>query len=153
MEHITIEQAKDLAEIEIEKLLQLWERSVRATHLFLTEENIVGLLPFVKIGILGIKKLFIGKGQSGELVGFMGVDNDKIEMLFINPELFGKGIGKFFVTHAVNNLGVNFVDVNEQNEQALGFYEHLGFTVYGRSEFDEQGNPFPILHMKFSREK
>ena len=37
--------------------------------------------------------------------------------------------------------------VNEQNPQARGFYEHMGFTVRERSETDDQGNPYPILRM------
>jgi putative acetyltransferase len=38
--------------------------------------------------------------------------------------------------------------VNEQNEQALGFYLHAGFSVVHRSEKDALGMPYPILHMK-----
>lgn len=40
-----------------------------------------------------------------------------------------------------------YVDVNEQNEQAAGFYRHMGFVVKHRSALDEQGNPFPVLHL------
>ena len=69
-------------------------------------------------------------------------------MLFVSDECRGKGIGKSLVEYAVKTLNVNYVDVNEQNPQALGFYEHVGFEVFKKSEFDEQGNPFPILHMK-----
>ena len=46
-------------------------------------------------------------------------------------------------------LNVKYVDVNEQNPQAVGFYNHMGFKVFKKSELDEQGNPFPILHMKY----
>ena len=40
------------------------------------------------------------------------------------------------------------VTVNEQNPQAVGFYEHLGFQTYKRTECDEEGNPYPLLYMK-----
>lgn len=49
---------------------------------------------------------------------------------------------------AIRELGITHVDVNEQNTQARSFYEHKGFEVIGRSETDEQGEPFPILHMR-----
>ena len=39
-------------------------------------------------------------------------------------------------------------EVNEQNPQAVGFYEHLGFQTYKRTECDEEGNPYPLLYMK-----
>ena len=99
-----------------------------------------------------MKNYSLPGGEHAWYAGFMGVDNGKIEMLFISHEPFGKSIGKLLAAYSVNNLGLNLVDVNEQNEHALVFYEHLGFIVYGRLEFDEQGNPFLILHMKFSCE-
>lgn len=48
----------------------------------------------------------------------------------------------------MENYAVNELGVNEQNPQAKGFYEHMGFELYKRSELDEQGNPYPILYMK-----
>lgn len=38
--------------------------------------------------------------------------------------------------------------VNEQNPAAAGFYRHMAFAVYRRSELDEQGGPYPILYMR-----
>ncbi len=49
--------------------------------------------------------------------------------------------------YAIEQLGVTKVDVNEQNPQAVGFYEHMGFKVVSRSPLDDMGKPFPILHM------
>lgn len=46
------------------------------------------------------------------------------------------------------STGALAVDVNEQNEAGLRFYEALGFTVVGRSPTDTGGRPFPLLHMK-----
>jgi putative acetyltransferase len=48
-------------------------------------------------------------------------------------------------------LGATQLDVNEQNEQAVGFYRRLGFEVVGRSAEDGLGQPFPLLHMKTHR--
>jgi putative acetyltransferase len=109
------------------------------------------LLPQVESGIEEVDKLMVAKDKSGELIGFMGIGNSKIEMLFISPEHFDKDIGTLLINYAINVLEANFVDVNEQNQQALGFYKHSGFEVYDRSETDEQGDPFPILHMKFTK--
>ncbi len=78
----------------------------------------------------------------------MGIHDSKIEMLFVSNDSRGNGIGKKLIEYAIEVLNVNYVDVNEQNPQAVGFYKHMGFDTFKRSEFDEQGNPFPILHMK-----
>lgn len=88
------------------------------------------------------------KDKLGAIVGFLGVNDKKIEMLFILNEARGQGVGKVLLTYALNEYSVNSVDVNEQNPQAVGFYQHMGFNVVSRSPLDDMGNPFPFLHMK-----
>lgn len=129
-------------------LLEIWESSVRHTHFFLTEQDIENLRPLVLQGIREIPHLLTCTDDNQQPLGFIGVQEHKIEMLFVSPQSMGQGAGKKLVNHAVEKLGVNSVDVNEQNPRALGFYEHLGFQMFQRSAQDEQGNPFPILHMK-----
>lgn len=128
-------------------LTDLWEASVRATHHFLTEKDIQNLVPFVKKGLSGIETLVVVQ-EGPTPVAFMGIDANKIEMLFVSPESFGKGIGRELVELGITRYGVRYVDVNEQNPQAAGFYRHLGFEVFERTEVDAEGNPFPILKMK-----
>lgn len=131
----------------IDALVILWEASVRATHHFLTEEDIQDLTPLVKMGLSDIETLII-VSENNKPVAFMGIDLAKIEMLFVSPDYFSKGLGKKLATLAIIQYGVQYVDVNEQNPQAIGFYQHIGFEVYKRTELDEQGNPFPILKMR-----
>lgn len=80
-------------------------------------------------------------------MGFCGIHDGNIEMLFISPDARGKGVGALLAAYAIKSLGATKVDVNEQNEQALGFYLHIGFSVIGRSPIDGQGKPYPLLHM------
>ena len=67
---------------------------------------------------------------------------------FLHPDYFRKGLGKELVRRAFDELAVEFVDVNEQNPDAVEFYERMGFKVFKRNECDSEGNPFPILEMK-----
>lgn len=135
--------AKDMTDI-----LQVWESSVKTTHLFLTEEDIVSLRSFVEEGVKFISTLAVIRDEEGTIQSFIGVHDNKIEMLFVKDTCRGRGLGKHLVNWAINTLNIKFVDVNEQNEQGLGFYKYMGFEIFDRSELDEQGNPFPILHMK-----
>lgn len=70
-----------------------------------------------------------------------------MEALFIDPVSRGEGVGRALVQHALSLRSTIFTDVNEQNLQAVGFYEHLGFVPIGRSERDGQGRPYPLIHL------
>lgn len=129
------------------KLLEIWEASVRATHDFLAEEDLQELKPLILEQYFDAVDLRCAKSNSGEILGFCGVHDGNIEMLFISPDVRGKGIGALLTANAIENQGASKVDVNEQNEQAIGFYQHIGFTVTGRSLLDGQGKPYPLLHM------
>lgn len=129
------------------RILLLWEESVSASHGFLTRENIENLKPFVIEGIKTIDVLYVNYIY-GKAVAFIGIQAQKIEMLFVSSEYLGKGIGKTLVDIAIKNHQTVYVDVNEQNPNAKAFYEYMGFEVFERTEIDEQGNPFPILKMK-----
>lgn len=145
---IKIENLNSINNKDMEEILDTWESSVRATHDFLSEEDIISIKPQVMEGAKYVSKLLCVRDNNGIIKAFMGINDFKIEMLFVSNESRGHGFGKRLVEYAIEVLNVNYVDVNEQNPQALGFYEHIGFKVFKKSEFDEQGNPFPILHMK-----
>lgn len=130
------------------ELVVLWEQSVRTTHHFLSREDIEQLRPFVVEAIQQIETLCYIPDENGHAIAFMGIQGDKLEMLFVHPLSQAQRIGKKLVEYAKRQLGIGYVDVNEQNFKAQGFYEHLGFHVFARSEQDGQGNLFPILHMK-----
>ena len=132
----------------ITQLTNVWEQSVKATHLFLSESEIAEIKPCLPMALREISDLIVAECGDGVPVGFMGIENRKIEMLFISPEFRGKGIGKTFIEYGTETFSINEVTVNEQNPQAIGFYEHMGFTVYKRTDLDEQGRPYPILYMK-----
>lgn len=129
------------------KLLEVWEASVRASHEFLAEEDLQELKPLILEQYFDAVDLRCVKNSHGEMLGFCGVHDGNIEMLFISPDARGKGLGALLATYAIEHQGATKVDVNEQNEQALGFYQHIGFSVTGRSPVDGQGKPYPLLHM------
>lgn len=129
------------------ELLAIWEASVRATHHFLSEDDLLELKPLILEQYFEAVDLRVAKGRNGELLGFCGVSEGNIEMLFIAPQARGQGVGALLTGHAINTQGAAKVDVNEQNQQALGFYEHMGFSVVGRSPLDGQGKAYPLLHM------
>ena len=92
--------------------------------------------------------MVVAENENGNPIGFMGISGHMLEMLFISNDSRGKGTGKQLLRYGIENYSVSELAVNEQNPLAKGFYEHMGFTVYKRTELDEQGNPYPLLYMK-----
>ena len=113
----------------IEALTAVWEHSVRATHHFLSEPEILRIRAYVP-----------------QAVG--GVENGRLEMLFLAPEARGCGLGGRLLRCGIEQYGVREVTVNEQNPQAVDFYAHFGFRTYRRTERDEEGGPYPLLYMR-----
>lgn len=143
-----IHEAQDRDAQLLTALLNVWEASVRATHHFLSDAEVNQIKEYVPQALNGIKHLIIAESEFGEPIAFMGTEKRRLEMLFLLPTERGKGIGKQLIEYGIQNYGIHEVTVNEQNSQAVGFYEHLGFVTYKRTDCDEEGNPYPLLYMK-----
>ena len=130
----------------LNQLVELWEKSVRATHLFLSADGIKEIKKYVPQAIQNVATLVVATDDGP--VAFMGVENNRLEMLFVHPDNIGNGIGKKLVMYGIQKFGINEVTVNEQNPNAVSFYEHIGFKTYKRTDLDEAGMPYPLLYMK-----
>ena len=129
------------------RLLDVWESSVRATHTFLKEADLQEIAPEVQAALSTVPHLVVL--EQGDLpIGFLGVSNQTLEMLFLEPSLIGQGQGRRLTEWAIRHFAIRETCVNEQNPQAVGFYQHLGFRPYQRTETDQQGRPFPLLYLR-----
>jgi putative acetyltransferase len=134
---------------EADVLVDLWARSVRATHTFLTEDQIQRFLPHVREELGSPKtEIWVLQLDDGATIGFMVLSDSKMEALFLDPEHLRRGGGRRLVQYAQELRGELTVDVNEQNPAARRFYEACGFVAEGRSERDGMGLPFPLVHMR-----
>jgi putative acetyltransferase len=137
----------DIRPDEYDRAAELWEASVRATHSFVTEADLDVFRPLVRASFGQIAQLAGLRTDDGLLIGFIGVEEGNVEMLFLDPAYRGRGGGALLLRHAFTHFAATSVDVNEQNPQAIGFYEHHGFRFVSRSEHDSTGKPYPILHL------
>lgn len=127
-------------------LVNIWESAVLSTHDFLKKDDFLYYREHLPTYFQYVT--LYGYEQDGRLVGFIGVAENNIEMLFVHNDYRYKGVGKRLVMYAIEKLQVCKVDVNEQNIQAIGFYQHRGFSVITRSDLDAEGKAYPILHMR-----
>jgi putative acetyltransferase len=132
---------------EYDRAAELWEASVRATHDFVTEADLDVFRPLVRASLGQIEHLAGLRADDGLLIGFVGVAEGNVEMLFLDPAYRGRGGGSLLLDHARTVFAATSVDVNEQNPQAVGFYLRHGFRVVSRSETDATSKPYPILHL------
>ena len=130
----------------LEELTALWRQSVAQTHTFLTNKDIDEIENYVPQALKEVEHLVVAQ-NNGDYLGFMGIEKHRLEMLFLAPQYMGQGVGRKLIEYGIEQYQINEVTVNEQNPNAIGFYEHLGFKTYKRTEFDEQGRPFPLLYM------
>lgn len=147
---IKITEVKEKTSELIDQLLKVWENSVKATHLFLSPKEIENIKEYVPKALLEVTHLIIIENDKDIPIAFMGTKDQKIEMLFVSDKERNKGLGKQLVRYGIVNYNIKEVTVNEQNNDAKGFYEHIGFKVYKKEELDEQGNHYPILYMKLT---
>ena len=138
------------APVDHAAILAIWLRSVRGSHAFLTEADIQELYPLVRDAALPALELYVLECD-GAAIGFMGLDGAKVEAMFLLPGHCRRGGGRMLIEYARRLKGSLSVDVNEQNPEAIRFYEAVGFRVVGRSEVDGQGRPYPLLHMSETR--
>lgn len=131
---------------EAPEIIQIWKNSVDATHDFLTEHDRQEIEKEV-IGFFSETPVWVATNQEDHPLGFMFLHDGHLEALFVDASARGLGVGKQLISHALHLHPELSVDVNEQNQQAVGFYQHMGFQVSGRSELDNQGRPYPLLHL------
>lgn len=130
------------------QLTTIWEDSVRATHLFLSEAEIQEIKAHVLQALTGVSHLLVAERAQGQPVAFMGIEGPRLEMLFLSPAERGAGLGRQLLEYGIRHYHLQELTVNEQNPQAVGFYQHMGFETYRRTDCDEQGGPYPLLYMK-----
>ncbi|AWT17355.1 acetyltransferase [Klebsiella grimontii] len=133
---------------EGEKLVAIWRRSVDATHDFLSKEYRVELETLVS-SFLPEAPLWMAVTEKDEPVAFMLLTGEHMDALFVDPTVRGCGVGKLLIEHALTLAPKLTTNVNEQNEQAVGFYQKMGFKVTGRSETDDLGKAYPLLHLVY----
>ncbi|MDR6488368.1 putative acetyltransferase [Chryseobacterium vietnamense] len=128
------------------RIMEIWESAVTATHDFLAEEDFNYFKEAIPRDYLSNLEVYLIT-ENDNAKGFASVAEGNLEMLFIHDDVRGKGYGKTLYQFMKEKTGLTKVDVNEQNPQAIGFYEKMGFRKIGRSEKDGSGKDYPLIHM------
>lgn len=133
---------------DVEALYAIWEAAVKATHDFLSPEDFTYFSDLVRTQYLPAASFWCAvDGEDDKPLGFLGMTETKVDALFVAPERHGQGLGRLLLDHARTQAAPLTLDVNEQNAGAVAFYRRMGFREIGRSQTDDAGRPYPLLHM------
>jgi putative acetyltransferase len=132
----------------VPSLFRIWRDAVEATHGFLSAEDLEFFTGLVRDRYLPAASFTVAVDEEDRPIAFLGMTGAKIDSLFVAPERHGRGIGRCLLDHVRQAHPKLGVDVNEQNEAAVAFYERMGFRRVGRSELDDSGRTYPILHLE-----
>ena len=137
---------RDAERGELEALVGVWRRAVEATHHFLRPADVDELEPQMRTELAraAIRVAAAPEGPVGFLVGTGG----EVDGLFVDPAVHGQGVGTALLDDAAAHHQVLTLDVNVQNPAARAWYARRGFVETGRSETDEDGRPYPLVHLR-----
>ncbi|WP_075289802.1 acetyltransferase [Pararhizobium arenae] len=130
------------------RVIEIWRGAVDATHHFLTPEDRVAIDEMV-CDFLPRAPLWLAVDENDYPLAFMLIEDGHMEALFVDPARRGAGIGAALVQHGLTLHPKMTTDVNEQNDQAVRFYERMGFRHTGRSPVDGQGRRYPLIHLEY----
>jgi len=133
---------------DLPRALAIWRAAVDATHAFLTPDDRAEIDLMVERDHLPTVDLWVATDEAGTVQGFLGMGEDEIDSLFVDPKAHGRGYGSALVAHALRLVPGAKVDASEQAPQAIAFYESRGFIRTGRSETDPMGRPYPLIHFR-----
>ena len=132
---------------DVPRALEIWRAAVDATHQFLSAEDRAEIDVMVAEEFLPNAELILAVDGSDFPIGFLVMDGNMIDALFVDPAHHGQGYGSLLLDHALKLAPDATVDASEQATNALPFYLSRGFKVSGRSETDGQGRPYPLIHL------
>ena len=129
-------------------MFEVWYTSVLATHDFVSESDFAEICVQVRNDYLPSREFTVAVDADDWVIGFLAVEGSEVDSLYIAPAYRGQGLGRRFIAEAATRAEHLEVEVNAQNEQAVGFYKAMGFGVISSTKLDAHGRPYPLLRMR-----
>lgn len=129
---------------DLERVLEIWLRSNEEAHSFIPKEYWEGQRETVRT-LLPQAELYVWQGV-GEVNGFLGLDGDRIQGIFVWPAFRGRGIGQDLLDCAKESHDQLTLHVYQKNRPAIAFYERQGFSVTGEGLDEATGEREFTMH-------
>lgn len=123
-----MEMIRKQRESDLDDVTRIWLTSNLGAHDFIPEEYWKGNLDAVRSAIGGAE-VYVHEDDRGRLDGFIGLDGEFIEGLFVAEGARSHGVGKMLLDHAKSRKRRLELSVYRKNTRAAAFYNREGFTV------------------------
>lgn len=118
---------RELGKADINRVTDIWLRTNIKAHYFIPAQYWKNNLELVKKLLLQATVYVYENNQ--EIQGFIGLNDEYIEGIFVSNEVQSQGIGKILLNYAKKKRNKLLLNVYQKNTQAISFYQREGFKI------------------------
>ena len=118
-----------LKKTDIDKIAEIWLDVNLSAHDFIPAEYWRGNFTAVKEMFPQAEVYVFQDEERGEIQGFIGLNEEHIEGIFVRTQAQGQGIGRNLLDFVKNRKERLSLNVYQKNSGAVRFYEREGFRI------------------------
>ena len=118
---------RELRKADINKVADIWLDTNIQAHYFISAQYWKSNFELVKELLLQATVYVYEDNQ--EIQGFIGLNDEYIEGIFVSGEMQSHGIGKLLLDYAKDKRNKLLLNVYQKNTRAISFYQREGFEV------------------------
>ena len=116
-----------LQKVDINRVADIWLKTNLEAHDFISEQYWIGNYEAVK-KMLPQAEVYVYEDNK-IIQGFVGVQDEYIEGIFVSGKMQSHGIGKALLDYIKNKKVRLQLNVYQKNGRAMSFYQREGFTI------------------------
>ena len=125
---------RKLQKVDINRVADIWLKTNLKAHFFIPEQYWISTYEFVK-EMLPQAEVYVYEDDK-MIQGFIGINDEYIEGIFVSDEMQSRGIGKMLLDYIKDKKDRLQLKVYQKNVRAMSFYQREGFTIQSE-EMDE----------------
>ena len=118
---------RKLQKADINRAADIWLKTNLKAHFFIPEQYWISNYEFVK-EMLPQAEVYVYEDDK-MIQGFIGINDEYIEGIFVSDEMQSRGIGKILLDYIKDKKDRLQLKVYQKNVRAMSFYQREGFTI------------------------
>ena len=118
---------RKLQKADINRVADIWLKTNLKAHFFIPEQYWISNYEFVK-EMLPQAEVYVYEDDK-MIQGFVGLNDEYIEGIFVSDEMQSCGIGKLLLDYIKDKKVSLRLNVYQKNARAISFYQREGFII------------------------